>query len=259
MTAPDLASRIHAFERELERRCSTRTEPTAFGTAFLNLDFPRRYDSNFVWVERPLDGVAADALAADADRVLGEHGFEHRKLYVDDDAHGARLAAAFLELGWSAERLLIMAQARELEGRPEVTVAEMGFVEARPFLETVLRRQPYADSEETVRQLVDVRAVIEREAAARFFVANADGRPASVCELYVLGGVAQIEDVNTLEEFRGRGLASAVVIAAARSARERGCDVVFLIADDADWPKDLYSRLGFDPVGRFWSFVRTPS
>ena len=65
--------------------------------------------------------------------------------------------------------------------------------------------------------------------------------------------------MNTIEEFRGRGLGSAVVLAAAASARTRGFDVVFLIADDADWPKDLYARLGFDPVSRFWSFVRTPS
>jgi GNAT superfamily N-acetyltransferase len=259
LRAPDLAARIHAFERELERRCSTRIEPTAFGTAYLNLDLPLRYDSNFVRVERPLDGVDADALAADVDRVLGENGLEHRKLYVDDDVHGARLAAAFLELGWSSERLLIMVQSREPEERTDLAVSELGFVEARPFLETVLRRQPYADSEETVRQLVDVRAVFEREVGARFFVANADGRPASECELYVLGDVAQIEDVNTLEEFRGRGLGSAVVLSAARAARERGCDVVFLVADDADWPKVLYARLGFDPVSRFWSFVRTPS
>jgi predicted GNAT family acetyltransferase len=77
-----------------------------------------------------------------------------------------------------------------------------------------------------------------------------------VCELYTIDTVAQIEDVNTLEEFRGRGLASAVVLAAARRAEERGCDVVFLIADDDDWPKDLYARLGFEPVSRTWSFVR---
>ncbi|MEX2204486.1 MAG: GNAT family N-acetyltransferase [Actinomycetota bacterium] len=259
MSSADLASRIHDFERELELRCSTQTEPTAFGTAFLNLDFPLRYDSNFVWVDAPLRGVDADALAADADRVLGEHGLAHRKLSVDDDLHGGRLAAAFLDLGWSAERLLIMAQVREPEPRPTAEVSELGFAEARPFLESVLRLQPYADSEEAVRQLTDIRGVLEREAGARFFVAEADGQPASVCELYVLGDVAQVEDVNTLEEFRGRGLGSAVVLAAAAAARARGCDVVFLIADDADWPKDLYTRLGFDPVGRFWSFVRTPS
>lgn len=259
MSSADLATRIHDFERELELRCSTATEPTAFGTAFLNLDFPLRYDSNFVWVEPPLRGVAADALAADADRVLGEHGLAHRKLFVDDDLHGGRLAAAFLDLGWSAERLLIMAQVREPEHRPAAEVSEQGFAEARPFLELVLRRQPYADSEEAVRQLTEIRGVYEREAGARFFVADVDGQPASVCELYVLGDVAQVEDVNTIEEFRGRGLGSAVVLAAAASARTRGCDVVFLIADDADWPKDLYARLGFDPVSRFWSFVRTPS
>jgi GNAT superfamily N-acetyltransferase len=259
MSAIDLSARIRDFQRELELRCSTRAEPTAFGTAFLNLDFPLRYDSNFVWVDRPLRGVDAEALAADADRALGEHDLAHRKIYVDDDLHGSRLAAAFLDLGWSAERLLIMTQVREPQRRPEIPVRELGFAEARPFLESVLRRQPYADSEEAVRQLTDIRGVYEREAEARFFVVDVDGQPASVCELYVLDDVAQVEDVNTIEEFRGRGLGSAVVLAAATAARARSCDVVFLIADDADWPKDLYSRLGFDPVGRFWSFVRTPS
>lgn len=257
MTVVALADRIHGFQRELERRCATLAEPTAFGTAYLNLDFPLKYDSNFVLVERSLRGVDADALAADADRVLGEHGLAHRKIRVHDAAHGDRLAAAFLDLGWSAERLLVMAQVREPEARPEVPVAETGFAEARPFLVTVLRRQPYADSDEAVRQLTDVRTVYERAAGARFFVASADGKPASVCELYAIDDVAQVEDVNTLEEFRGRGLGSAVVLAAARAARERGCDVVFLVADDADWPKELYVRLGFDPVSRFWAFVRT--
>jgi GNAT superfamily N-acetyltransferase len=259
MSSVDLSARIREFERELELRCATLTEPTAFGAAFLNLDYPLRYDSNFVWVDRPLRGVDADALAADADRVLGEHGLAHRKIYVDDDLHGSRLAAAFLDLGWSSERLLIMAQAREPEPRPAIPVRELGFAEARPFLELVLRRQPYADSEEGVRQLTEIRAVYEREAGARFFVADVAGQPASVCELYVLGDVAQVEDVNTIEEFRGRGLGSAVVAAAAAAARTRGCDVVFLVADDADWPKELYARLGFDPVLRFWSFVRTSS
>jgi GNAT superfamily N-acetyltransferase len=259
MSPIDLPARIREFERELEQRCSTRTEPTAFGTAFLNLDFPLRYDSNFVWVDRPLRGVDAEALAADTDRVLGEHDLAHRKIYLDDDLHGTRLAAAFLDLGWSSERLLVMAQVREPEPRPGIPVRELGFAQVRPFLELVLRRQPYADSEEAVRQLTEIRGVYERVAGARFFVADVDGQPASVCELYMLGDVAQVEDVNTIEEFRGRGLGSAVVLAAIRAARERGCDVVFLVADDADWPKELYSRLGFDPVSRSWSFVRTPS
>lgn len=257
MTVEDLAARIRAFEREFERRCAARVEPTAFGEAYLHPDYPVRYDSNFLRVERPLEGVQADSLAADADRALGELGIGHRKIHVRDDAQGRRLAAEFLELGWAAERLLIMAQTREPEVRPDVEVRETDFVHARPLIEEAFRRRDDVPADdEVVAQVVGFRAELERVAEARFFLADADGRPASVCERYAIGSVGQVESVNTLEEFRGRGLASAVVLAAARSAREDGCDVVFLVADDDDWPKELYVRLGFDPVSRFWSFLR---
>jgi ribosomal protein S18 acetylase RimI-like enzyme len=198
-------------------------------------------------------------LALDADAVLGGAGLPHRKVLVDDHLQGRRLALEFLELGWSAERLVWMVQRRDPEPRPGADVRVLDFTAARPFLEETLRRQPYAEDAETVRQLTDFRGALERSANARFYVAYAGGAPASVCELYRLGSVAQIEDVNTLEERRGRGLASAVVLAAARDARERGCDLVFLVADDDDWPKELYVRLGFDEVARSWAFARTPS
>ena len=255
----DLRRRIDAFERELESRCAQLVEPTAFGTAYLNLDFPQRYSSNFLRVRGDLSGVDADALAADADRVLGEHGLAHRSIEIGDEGNGPRLAAAFLELGWSAEALIQMAQVREPEARPDADVFEVGYAEGRSIIEEALRRQPYADSEEVVRQLTDFRAVLEREAGARFFLGRVDGRPVSVCESYVIGDVAQVEDVNTLEEFRGRGLASAIILAAAVSARARGADLVFLVAAEDDWPKELYRRLGFDAVSRSWSFTRTPS
>jgi len=261
MTPRGLAGRIHAYERELERRCASRTEPTGFGTAYLNPEFPLRYDSNFLRVDRPLDGVGADSLAADADRVFGEHDLEHRKIHVNDDAQARRLAADYLELGWAAERLVIMAQTREPEARPRADVRETDFAGARSLIEEAFRRRfdvTGDEVDEAAAQIVGFREVLEREVGARFFVAELEGRPASVCELYAIGSVGQVESVNTLEEFRGRGLGSAVVLAAAASARERGCDVVFLIAEDADWPKELYRRLGFDAVSRFWSFVRAP-
>lgn len=255
----DDARRIRVFAWELELRCATRTEPTAFGTAFLNDSFPRRHDSNFVWVERPPDGVDADSLAADADRVLGEHGLAHRKIHVDDDDHGQRLAMGFLDLGWSAEHLVTMTWVREPEPRPPVPVREVGFAQARPLLEEVLRREPYGGDDEVVRELAEFRGVLERAVGATFFVAQVEGGLGSVCELYVDGGVAQVESVDTLEEFRGRGLASAVVLAAASTARRRGADLVFLRADDRDWPKDLYRRLGYEPSSYSWEFTRSPA
>ena len=248
--------RIVVFERELAERTSELVEASAFGTAFLNLTFSERWSSNVVHVERPLDGVDADALAADADRVLGEHGsIRHRRVAIADERDGARLAPAFLELGWSVERDLFMVLRRDPERRPAIDVEERSFAEARPVIEAVMREQPYVQTEEGFRQLVGFREVLDREAGARFFVASVDGEPAAVCEGYVFGDVGQVEDVNTIERFRGRGLASAIVLAAARWVRDRGAELVFLVADDEDWPKELYRRLGFDELGYYVKFI----
>ena len=38
--------------------------------------------------------------------------------------------------------------------------------------------------------------------------------------------------------------------------RSAGNELVFIQADDDGWPKQLYSRLGFDPVGRIGLFHR---
>ena len=90
----------------------------------------------------------------------------------------------------------------------------------------------------------------------RFFVGAADGVDACITTLYSDGAVAQIEDVATLRDYRRRGLARATVTMAIDAALEMGHELVFIVADDDDWPKDLYERLGFDPVGRACAFTR---
>jgi GNAT superfamily N-acetyltransferase len=68
--------------------------------------------------------------------------------------------------------------------------------------------------------------------------------------------VAQVEDVYTLPEARGRGFARALVAHVVAQARAEDHDLVFIMADDDDWPKNLYGRLGFEPAGRMLSFHR---
>jgi ribosomal protein S18 acetylase RimI-like enzyme len=77
----------------------------------------------------------------------------------------------------------------------------------------------------------------------------------SYTDLYVDGADAQVEDIGTLPEHRGRGYASAVVLAAIAAARNKGAEFVFLVADKEDWPKELYRRLGFDELGYYVKFV----
>ena len=76
-----------------------------------------------------------------------------------------------------------------------------------------------------------------------------DGGIASYAGLYLDGTVGQIEDVATLPTYRDRGLARAVVLRAVAEARQAGAELVFLVAAEEDWPKELYRRLGFDAIG----------
>jgi len=82
---------------------------------------------------------------------------------------------------------------------------------------------------------------------------------AGMCELYVHDRVAQVEHVDTLEEFRGRGIASSLVLRAVSEARTVGADLVCIDADLDDWPINLYRRLGFVDLGCSWAFTKPPA
>jgi ribosomal protein S18 acetylase RimI-like enzyme len=247
-----------AFEREMLRRSSTSVEPFAFGSVYLNADLPHRWSSNLLWVDPDARPPSAPALAAQVDEILGGVGLAHRKVIANGEP-GRALAAGFLDLGWTVHALVVMALEREADRSPSMAVERVGFAQARPLVEAISRRMEPVEDEPTLQELVGHKAVMERVAGATFFVARVDGVPAGMCELYIHDGVAQIEDVNTLEEFRGRGVARSVVLAAADAARAEGASLVFLLADDDDWPKGLYARLGFDPIGSEWEYVRPAS
>jgi predicted GNAT family acetyltransferase len=120
-----------------------------------------------------------------------------------------------------------------------------------------VREEPYGRDAEVVEQLVGMRAALARGVErSRFFVGTADGVDAAVTTLYSDGVTAQVEDVATLRDYRGRGLARATVSAAIDAALEMDHELVFIVANDEDWPKDLYGRLGFDPIGRAWTLTR---
>ncbi len=98
---------------------------------------------------------------------------------------------------------------------------------------------------------------IAEEIDARAFVAPAEGEIGALCSLYAIGGVAQVEEVSTLRARRGEGLAGAVVRAAVAAALDTAPVLVFIEADEDDWMKGWYERIGFAQVGRTWRFTRT--
>jgi GNAT superfamily N-acetyltransferase len=246
--------RCLAFLREHAYRISTPGESGRFGTALLFPELPNVWSINYVVAERDLDAATAEALAAEADHLLGRPGLTHRKVEVWDETAGARLADEFRTLGWHVEHDLVFVHRRPPDRAPDLSSVEEVDVETLLPAWKAGISPDFAGKQDVVRQLAEHKRVLAAD-GARFFAARVDGAIASYCDLYLDEDTAQIESVMTLERFRNRGLARAVVMAALEAARAGGHDLVFLLADDADWPKALYEKLGFDRLGSIYEFT----
>ncbi|MEP6758598.1 MAG: GNAT family N-acetyltransferase [Actinomycetota bacterium] len=252
----DLA-RFLAFERRILAGMSTRVEPFAYGSAYFDEGFPERWFSNFLLADANLEDASAQGLTEAADRILGGAGLRHRLIVVTDDAAGSRLAPGLRAAGYTAEPSLQMVLRRAPDRPAGLPVVECSFAESRPMTEEIYRRERDMPAA-LIPRFVDQHETWEQAIGARRFVARVDGALAGQCELYVDGSDAQVEFVDTLEEYRGRGVARAVVLGAVEAARDAGAEHVFIMGDDDDWPKELYGRLGFDPMARRWDFTQRP-
>jgi GNAT superfamily N-acetyltransferase len=248
--------RTIAFERWLNETMAERVEPTAHGQVCTSPAFPKRYDSNFLWALEVGDDVTAETLDDEAEAALD--GFEHREIMVNDDEAGARMSPGFSELGYDRTRLVVMRHLRPPDRQPVVAVERVSFAEGEPLFRESVRREPFITDDDLLASFVSWRRRLEERVGAMFFAGTVDGAPAGACEVYLRDGVAMVEDVFTLEEFQGRGVARAVVTAAVRAARSDGADLVFLHAVADGWPRQLYVKLGFEPIGHVWSFLRSP-
>jgi ribosomal protein S18 acetylase RimI-like enzyme len=234
----------------------TKREPFAYGTAFFDDRVPRRWDSNYLLVEDLPGAAGVSDLVGEAERIQGSAGLRHRKLEVRDAALGARLEPGFRELGWTVSRNVVMVLER-LPDRPasDGLVREVALDELREARAEQLRSYEWAAEPDVADQLHAAKRHFADLVETRFFAVVVDGRPVSWADLYLDDGTAQIEDVATLESHRGQGFASAVVLRAADEARLAGADLIFLVADDEDWPKHLYRKLGFDELACVYEFL----
>jgi len=247
--------RAVAFERAMHERLVERLEPSTHGRGMFTPSLPLvRYLNHFsveVGARAPFEQLLAESNALHEAAQL-----PHRKLSFDDDL-GAALAPEFARAGWKQEELLVMPHRGPLPEVEASAVEEVGPGELEPAWAEGIRSSPEIESEEEVRQLVAAQHRRRRAVEVRYFAARAEGQIASYCELFSDGATGQIESVMTLEPFRGRGLAQAVVTRALRESQARH-DFTFLVADASDWPQELYRKLGFESAGSIWDFVLLP-
>lgn len=183
-------------------------------------------------------------------------GFDYRHITVGHQAAGPELEAAFRHAGWKVERHVIMVQAVSADRPADTSIVEDAGEEE--LLE--LTRRWYEEDQPRPSEIDQLLAYARREASAlgdrRLGVRSRDGQLVAMSKLRSDGQIAQVEDVYTVPEARGHGFARALVTRAAELARAGQHELVFIVADDADWPKLLYGRLGFRSAGHLWQFHR---
>jgi len=248
-------SRAFGLMDRLDELTAERLEPTPFGPVVVHSRLNRVHDLNFLRAEEPGDATAEE-LAAEGERVQGAAGIAHRRVNIRDEAQRERLEPQFVRLGWKPERFVLMVLRGDPDRPAEHEVLEVDEPTTRPLWAEAIRAEPHGKDETLVQQILEHRRDMAAALPTQLFAAEADGKLVAHAELYSHNGVGQVEDVVTLEPYRGRGLARALVLRAAAESRAVGNDLTFLVADADDWPQRLYERLGFETVGRYSRFLK---
>ncbi|MFF4193689.1 GNAT family N-acetyltransferase [Nonomuraea sp. NPDC001831] len=250
----DELARALSFLHGFARRKAPVVAPVPGGFAVLDARYPMSHDDNklVVW-----SGAPGPVLAAAEERLAG---LGHRLVCVDDDRLGQEFRPAFAAAGYSHEANVVMAYRGASPSASAAAAAATDRLTLEELL-PVLREEWRASLPQAPQSVVDglaARAAARASAAdlVEFHAVRAPGGEiAAHADLYVHEGVAQIENVYTLERHRGQGFARALLTAL--TAATAGAELTFLVADAADWPREFYARLGFEPVGHTHAFLRT--
>ncbi len=247
-----IAQRIRHFRRSLELSAAERQEPTRHGLGLFADSVPSVYDSNYVSIES-IGGAAAHELAEETERAMER--FHHRRLILEQ--HDDNAVDGLAAHGYELSTHIVFAHTRAPDRRVDTSmVREVDFERLVPVRIATTIAEPWGD-EEIAAQLNDAKRMIMRAVPTRFFAAIVDEQIAAYCEIRSGGDTAQIEDVEAVRAYRGRGLGRAIVQHALDEA-SRDHDVVFLDALADDWPRRLYAKLGFDAVDRRAILTKLP-
>jgi GNAT superfamily N-acetyltransferase len=224
---------------------------------------PLVYDANLVAAVRARTPAEIGAVFAAADELFA--ALDHRHFFWDPQMPQEFEARLLLE-GYAKDDDLILVLEGELaqrgpriEVRPVESDADWRVLEALCRLDheeevTAGFHEPW--DPEVTRQVVLAKRV--KGPDVRYVLARADGVDCAFFSAWPgENGVGQIEDLFTRADFRGRGIATALVAACVDDARKRGAGPVLIGARVNDTPKQMYAALGFRPLCIQRSYIKT--
>jgi GNAT superfamily N-acetyltransferase len=83
----------------------------------------------------------------------------------------------------------------------------------------------------------------------RYWLAWADGEPRGFFNAWEgFDGVGQVEDLFVHQDWRHRGIATALMHRCVADARARGAGPIVIVCNPDDTPKNMYAAMGFRPL-----------
>ena len=220
-----------------------------------NRGLPRIYDANFAANVRAESPSEIDAVLHELDRAF--HSFDHRHVLCDPETPPPFEARLVLD-GWHAHNDLVTLV---LEGDLQASGPSISIraVECDADWQTI-EDLHWLDHEEEVamgfhapwdRTLTNELVASKRckSPDVRYFLACVDGIDCAFFSAWPgTDGMGLIEDLFTRAEFRGRGIATALIVACVDDARAQGAQSILVSARANDTPKHMYAAMGFRPL-----------
>jgi GNAT superfamily N-acetyltransferase len=217
-------------------------------------DVPRVHDANLVCQVRAATDDEIDAVLARAEEVYA--GLGHRKFALDPETPTAFEARLVLE-GYEPHPDLELVLERNLEvAPPQVDIRAVTTDNDWRSLESLWRANHDEEAAKGQHEPWDPAVTTQLVAALRakapdlqFWLARVDATDGAFFSSWPgSDGVGIVEDLFTRAKFRGRGIATALIVRAVSDARQRGAGPVVIAARPTDTPKHMYAALGFRPL-----------
>jgi GNAT superfamily N-acetyltransferase len=242
-------ARLHDQLRRSQGAAADETRLVGPGRVARTPSLPWVWSLNHLRVSEP---ISFPDLLAVVDEVLS--GLPYRHVLVEHEATADQLQGPLREAGWTVDTEVIMVIAEQPDREDDTSaITELTEDQMLVLMREWLIEERAGISEEALDQIDEYnrregRLLGER----RFGFVDEQGSPLAITKLRIDGPIAWVEDVYTTPEARGRGYARSLVTNAV--ALSAGSELTFIVADDNDWPKTLYQKIGFRPVGRFKTF-----
>ncbi len=127
-------------------------------------------------------------------------------------------------------------------------------VDSREMVEDVLYSDLEHDKERLGRDFCERRClrrseVYVQEGGVDSYNCYDKGQMVGNCDLFIHKGVAKIEDFTVIPKYQRRGYGTAILRHLVHKALDVKCDIIYLVTDEEDTPKNMYQKLGFSKIG----------